>query len=275
MSTSPASTPSATANKQPEFPQAEITHAEWQQAERAGIDPADAQGADHRPLSAHATTGRRSRPPLRSTGYVLAKGDRRDYVLVDPTAKSTAWPPDQGRRGQGSTRLHGRRRPGNPAECRPGKTLQQDAAQKQQPEAKEQPLTQERLQPPAPEEDEYHRPAREEIEAVEPTPTATAEEDQYHRLSREEIEALEQTLAERHATETRRLTEAQQAELAHLRGIIDRENAGETRRHGRPAGRRARPAAARFAGAHRLLRIHRGHPRALQSGSRRRAQGGA
>ena len=210
--------------KQPEFPRAELTHAEWQQAERAAIDPADRK-EQITDLFRQCDNGQAFKAALVDEGYILAQGDRRDYVLVDPDGEIHSL----GRQIKGIKAKELREFMADiDRETLPtvdqAKTLQQDAAQKQQPEAREQPLTQERLQPPAPEEDEYHRPAREEIEAIEPIPTPTGEEDQYHRLSREEIEALEQALAERHATEARRLTEAQQAELAHLRGIIDREN---------------------------------------------------
>lgn len=68
--------------RQPEFPDAEISHAEWQQAERAGVDPhafKDAITAIYKACD----NGQAFQSALDQHGFVLAKGDRRDYVLVD------------------------------------------------------------------------------------------------------------------------------------------------------------------------------------------------
>ncbi|SDJ49776.1 relaxase/mobilization nuclease domain-containing protein [Salipiger marinus] len=67
--------------KQPEFPRAEISHAEWQQAERAALSVADrrAQLAD---IRESCDGGTAFRAAVGDAGYVLAQGDRRDFVLV-------------------------------------------------------------------------------------------------------------------------------------------------------------------------------------------------
>jgi len=68
--------------KQPEMPKAEINHAEWQQAERAGIDPRafkDAITAIYKSCD----NAQAFQAALEEHGFVLAKGDRRDYVIVD------------------------------------------------------------------------------------------------------------------------------------------------------------------------------------------------
>lgn len=68
--------------QQPEFPQAEISHAEWQQAERAEVDPhafKDAITAIYKSCD----TAPAFQAALGEHGLMLAKGDRRDYVLVD------------------------------------------------------------------------------------------------------------------------------------------------------------------------------------------------
>ena len=68
--------------KQPEFPQEKINHAEWQQAERAGADPhafKDAITAIYKSCD----NGQAFQAALEQHGFALAKGDRRDYVLVD------------------------------------------------------------------------------------------------------------------------------------------------------------------------------------------------
>ena len=71
---------------QPDFPRSEITHDEWQQAERSGID--------HRQRKAQVTalyeasdTGPAFKAALEDAGYVLARGDKRDFVILDYDAK--------------------------------------------------------------------------------------------------------------------------------------------------------------------------------------------
>jgi len=69
-------------DKQPELPKAEISHAEWQQGERAGIDPRafkDAITALYR----QSDNGQALQVALEENGLILARGDRRDYVIVD------------------------------------------------------------------------------------------------------------------------------------------------------------------------------------------------
>lgn len=68
--------------KQPEFPKEEINHAEWQQAERAGADPHAFKGAITA-IYKSCDNGQAFQAALEQHGFVLAKGDRRDYVLVD------------------------------------------------------------------------------------------------------------------------------------------------------------------------------------------------
>ena len=68
--------------KQPEFPDAEISHAEWQQAERAGADPRAFKEAIAT-LYHQSDNGQAFQAALGERGLVLARGDRRDYVLVD------------------------------------------------------------------------------------------------------------------------------------------------------------------------------------------------
>jgi hypothetical protein len=68
--------------KQPEFPKEKINHAEWQQAERAGVDPhafKDAITAIYKSCD----NGQAFQAALEQHGFALAKGDRRDYVLLD------------------------------------------------------------------------------------------------------------------------------------------------------------------------------------------------
>lgn len=69
---------------QPEMPSAEFNHAEWQQAERSGIDPRTRK-AEITALFAASDNGRAFRAALEDAGYIVARGDRRDFVLIDST----------------------------------------------------------------------------------------------------------------------------------------------------------------------------------------------
>lgn len=68
--------------KQPELPKSEITHAEWQQADRTGIDPRERKDAITK-LYSQCDNGMALKAALESAGYVLAQGDQRDFVIVD------------------------------------------------------------------------------------------------------------------------------------------------------------------------------------------------
>jgi hypothetical protein len=73
-------------DKQPELPKAEISHAEWQQGERAGVDPRafkDAITALYR----QSDSGQALQQALEERGLLLAKGDRRDFVIVDENSQ--------------------------------------------------------------------------------------------------------------------------------------------------------------------------------------------
>jgi hypothetical protein len=67
--------------KQPEFPRAEFNHAEWQQSERSGLDPADRK-KQIRAIHATAANGQEFKEALEGAGYVLAQGER-GYLVVD------------------------------------------------------------------------------------------------------------------------------------------------------------------------------------------------
>jgi hypothetical protein len=67
--------------KQPEFPRAEATHAEWQQAERAALSIADRR-AQIAALKESCDNGTSFKAALEEAGYMLAQGDKRDFVLV-------------------------------------------------------------------------------------------------------------------------------------------------------------------------------------------------
>lgn len=68
-------------SKQPDFPRAEVNHGEWQQAERSGISVAERR-AQIAALKEASDNGAAFKSALEEAGYVLAQGDKRDFVLV-------------------------------------------------------------------------------------------------------------------------------------------------------------------------------------------------
>jgi hypothetical protein len=68
-------------NKQPDFPRAEVNHGEWQQAERSGVSVADRR-AQIAALKEASDKGAAFKAALEEAGYMLAQGDKRDFVLV-------------------------------------------------------------------------------------------------------------------------------------------------------------------------------------------------
>jgi hypothetical protein len=175
--------------KQPEFPNAEITHAEWQQGERTGIDPRAFKEAVTA-LYQQSDSGQALQGALEERGLMLAKGDRRDYVIVD----------DQGqiyslaRQIKGVTAKDLRAfmadidREAIPS-VEQAKALQREAAQK--PES--------RPEPPN--------------TSTAPTP--------------EEIAKLEAALKARHEEEGHRLRDRQQAEYKQTAAVLDSEIASK------------------------------------------------
>ena len=71
---------------QPEFPAAEVTHDEWQQRERGGLDHRERK-AQVKGFYEASDTGPAFKAALEDAGYVLARGDRRDFVILDSDAK--------------------------------------------------------------------------------------------------------------------------------------------------------------------------------------------
>lgn len=72
--------------KQPEFPKAEVSHDEWQQSERGGIGHVQRR-AQVKALFEASDTGLAFKAALEDAGYVLARGDRRGFVILDDAAK--------------------------------------------------------------------------------------------------------------------------------------------------------------------------------------------
>ncbi|MEX6726091.1 relaxase/mobilization nuclease domain-containing protein [Parapedomonas caeni] len=69
--------------KQPEFPRADVSHAEHQQAERSGLSTQDRR-AQFAALKSSCDSGMAFKVAVEDAGYVLARGDSKDFVLVGP-----------------------------------------------------------------------------------------------------------------------------------------------------------------------------------------------
>jgi hypothetical protein len=68
--------------KQPEFPRADVSHAEWQQAGRLGMTKEE-RAAQITGLRQSCDGAPAFQAALEEAGYVLARGERRNFVLVD------------------------------------------------------------------------------------------------------------------------------------------------------------------------------------------------
>lgn len=72
---------------QPEFPSAEIGHDDWQQTERGAMNHRDRK-AQVTALYEASDTGSAFKAALEDAGYTLARGDRRDFVILDGEGKA-------------------------------------------------------------------------------------------------------------------------------------------------------------------------------------------
>ncbi len=72
-------------------PEAEFTTAEGQQAERSGLDPREIK-AQVTALWRQTDSAQAFVAALKSEGYVLARGDRRDFVIIDPMGEVHSLP---------------------------------------------------------------------------------------------------------------------------------------------------------------------------------------
>lgn len=73
-------------DRQPDMPDAAVDHAEWQQAEQGQFDH-KARKAQITALYQQAETGLAFKAALEDAGYTLARGDKRDFVLLDEAAR--------------------------------------------------------------------------------------------------------------------------------------------------------------------------------------------
>jgi hypothetical protein len=182
--------------KQPEFPRAEANHAEWQQGERTGLHPA-AMKEQVTALKQASDSAHAFKAALEEHGYVLAKGDRRDFVIIDPV---------------GQVHSLGRQIDGvKAAELRAFMKSIDPQTLPNVEEAKE-------IQKQAPKKTE----APASPEAAPKPPELAPHPVQAQREA--EREALRQAVVVRHQEEARRMVEKQTAELGQLRQTTEVEN---------------------------------------------------
>lgn len=72
---------------QPDMPSAEVSHDEWQQQERGGLGHGERK-AQVTALYQSADSGPAFKAALEDAGYVLARGDRRDFVIMDAEGRA-------------------------------------------------------------------------------------------------------------------------------------------------------------------------------------------
>ena len=194
--------------KQPEFPNAAANHAEWQQAERTGVNPAERKD-QITALKQASDSPQAFMRALEEQGYLLAKGERRDFVLVDAAGEVYGL----------ARQIHGMKAAelreymkGLDPENLP--TAEQAAQLQQQIQHARNQAAEKQTEPPPPEPVEP-----EPAQPVEQTPKETK------RLSPEEIQAIQKAVADRQAREAADMRQRQENEYNHTRDIFDREMA--------------------------------------------------
>lgn len=188
-------------DKQPEFPRAEMTQDECQQAERTGIDPARRK-EQITALKQASDSAQAFKAGLEEQGYILAKGDKRGFVLVDEA---------------GEIYSLSRQIRGGKAEFR---EFMKDIDPQTLPtveQARETRKQQGLTQPEAPASSEPL------AEPAPPKPSQPAE--QTKGLSPDEIQALQKAVADRQVREAADMRQRHDAEFEHTRDILNMDMA--------------------------------------------------
>ncbi|HEV2521691.1 MAG TPA: relaxase/mobilization nuclease domain-containing protein [Candidatus Acidoferrales bacterium] len=184
--------------KQPEFPNAAVNHAEWQQAERTGIKPSERKD-QITALQQVSDSGQAFKTALEAQGYMLAKGDRRGFVLVDQAGEVYS--------------LARQIRDIKAADLREFmKGIDPESLPTPEQAAQ---LQQQKL--------EEKKQAEKQIEPTPPEPSQPAE--QTKSPSPEEIQAIQKAVAERQARDVADMRLRHDAEFQHTREILDQDMA--------------------------------------------------
>jgi hypothetical protein len=223
-------------DSQPEFPKSQINHAEWQQGERSGLDPRERKAA-LTALYQQSDSGQTFKVALEEKGYILAQGDRRDFVIVDQAGDVHSL----GRQLQGVKAAELRARMADVGrEALPtveeARTLQEQRQQDRQKEARQPEPQQTTPEPPNPSQEpppaQQQQAQQEPSEPPLPTPEPTAAEvverllkldDELRRQqqpepppSTPETAALREALAERQVREADEIRRRQTEEFGRL-----------------------------------------------------------
>jgi Relaxase/Mobilisation nuclease domain len=205
--------------KQPEFPKAAVNHAEWQQAERTGIDPAERKERITA-IKQASDSPQAFKAALEEQGYLLAKGDRRDFVLVDQAGEiySLARQIHGMKAAELREYMKGLDRESLPAAEQAAQLQRQLQAEKKQ-LLEKQPV-EKQIEPVPPEPSKPAEPAHDEQTPAEQTAT-----EQTRSLSQEEIQAIQQAVADRQARAAADMRRRQETEYNNTRDILDRDMA--------------------------------------------------
>jgi hypothetical protein len=224
--------------QQPEFPRAEANQAEWQQGERTGIDPATRKD-QITALEQASDNAQAFKVALEEQGYILAKGDRRDFVIVDQTGSIhslgrqirdvKAAELREFMKGIDRETLPTAAQAKDLQQQRQEQLRQQEPAQ-QQPQQPESSPAEPPPEPPAgssseppPQQPQQQEPKEEEPHQQQEDKPATTPSELASDPAQARAEALRKALAERQVEEGRRLVESQRAEMDQLRQALDRE----------------------------------------------------
>lgn len=241
-------------DKQPEFPKAEANQAEWQQGERTGLDPA-ARKDQVTALKEASDNAQAFKTALEEQGYILAKGDRRDFVIVDEAGSIHSL----GRQIRAMKAAELREfMKGIDSESLPtaaeAKELQQQRQQQHHQDQQQQQQRQEPQKEPPPQEKKEERKAEEKQEQKqeqkkepeqekEPQQKKEAEQEKTQQQepkketekqpekqpeaepdrAQVEAEALRKAVAARQTEERRRLVQEQRQEMEELRRALERD----------------------------------------------------
>jgi hypothetical protein len=181
-------------------PNSEINDAEWQQAERTGADPR-ARKTAITGFYQQSDSGQAFRAALSGAGYVLAKGDRRDYVIVD---------------GQGEVHSLARQIAG--VTTKDLRAFMADIDQDSIPTVEQAKALQREIATSA---------KAAPTSKAEPSPPKSTPEPEWQPpgLAPEQLAKLANALKERQNEEDRRLHDRQEVERTRTAESIDRENA--------------------------------------------------
>lgn len=203
--------------KQPEFPDAAVNHAEWQQAERTGVSPAERK-AQITTLKQASDSPQAFMAALGEEGYILARGDRRDFVIVDQAGEVYSLARQiEGMKAAALREYMKGINPENLPTAEQAAQLQQQIQDKRKEAAEKQAAEKPAAENPPAEKS----PPEKQAEPAPPEPSQPAE--QKKGLSPEELQAIQKAVTGRYTREAADMRQRQENEYNRTRDILDRE----------------------------------------------------